>query len=173
MEMKKVWAMPSRWTFTIKPIKELLAEEVISGQRWIDPFAGQNSPANCTNDINPESNAEYHEDALEFLRKQSDDEEFMFDGALFDPPYSPTQAKRCYDALKLKLKQSQTRKEYWARCLDELSRIIKPGGKLICFGWNSNGAGKGRGFRMDKILLVAHGGGRNDTIVTVETKLAN
>lgn len=171
MEMKKVWAMPSRWTFTIKPIKELLAEEVISGQRWIDPYAGQNSPASCTNDINPEANAEYHEDALEFLKKQSDDEEFMFDGALFDPPYSPTQAKRCYDALKLKLKQSQTRKEYWARCLDELARIIKPGGKLICFGWNSNGAGKGRGFRMDRILLVAHGGGRNDTIVTIETKL--
>lgn len=118
MEIKKIWAMPSRWTFTIKPIKELLAEEVISGQRWIDAYAGQNSPASCTNDINPEANAEYHEDAWEFLKRQSDDEEFMFDGALFDPPYSPTQAKRCYDALKLKLKQRY----------DELSK------KSLCFG---------------------------------------
>lgn len=171
MEIKKVWAMPSRWTFTIKPIKELLAEEVISGQRWVDPFAGQNSPAFFTNDINPEANAEHHEDALQWLKGLSDEDNI--DGALFDPPYSPTQAKRCYDALKLKLLPSQTRKEYWARCLDELARVIKPGGKLICFGWNSNGAGKNRGFRMDKILLVAHGGGRNDTIITVETKLAN
>ena len=30
---------------------------------------------------------------------------------------------------------------------------------------------KSRGFRMDRVLLVPHGGARNDTIVTVETKI--
>ncbi len=39
------------------------------------------------------------------------------------------------------------------------------------FGWNTGGLGKGRGFSLDRILLVPHGGTRNDTIVTVETKL--
>jgi len=38
-------------------------------------------------------------------------------------------------------------------------------------GWNSMGLGINRGFRMDRILLVPHGGSKNDTIVTVETKL--
>ena len=52
-------------------------------------------------------------------------------------------------------------------------RIVKPNGKVICFGWNSNGVGKTRGFDMEKILLIAHGSRRNDTIVTVETKLVN
>ncbi len=45
------------------------------------------------------------------------------------------------------------------------------GGKAICFGWSSMGLGKNRGFEMKRILLVPHGGSKNDTIVTVETKL--
>lgn len=32
------------------------------------------------------------------------------------------------------------------------------------------GLGKNRGFKMTRILLVAHGGSKNDTIVTVEIK---
>jgi len=33
------------------------------------------------------------------------------------------------------------------------------------------GIGKNRGFEMVEILLVPHGGSKNDTIVTVERKL--
>lgn len=170
MKIERVWAMPSRWTFSIKPIKELLAEEVISGQRWIDPFAGQNSPAMVTNDINPKAEAEYHEDALAFLQRQPDEE---YDGVLFDPPYSATQAKRLYDTLGLRFTADMGRPEYWSKCLTECSRILKKGGRAIVFGWNSNGIGKTRGFELERILLIAHGSRRNDTIVTVETKLTN
>ena len=53
---------------------------------------------------------------------------------------------------------------------DEIARIIKPKGIAICFGWNSMGLGKNRGFKMIEILLVPHGGSKNDTIVTVELK---
>ena len=168
MKIERIWAMPNRWTFTIKPIKELLKNEIKDNELWVDPFAGKNSPASITNDINPEMPANHHLEALNFLKQL---ESNRFCGVLFDPPYSPTQAKRCYNALKLKLRPDQTRKEYWARCLDEVARILKPKGKLISFGWNSNGAGKCRGFEKEKILLVAHGGGRNDTIVTIEIKI--
>lgn len=41
----------------------------------------------------------------------------------------------------------------------------------MCCGWNSNGLGKGRGFELDELLIVAHGGSKNDTIVTVEEKI--
>lgn len=171
--ISRIWAMPNRWTFTIKPIKELLIKNVISGQRWIDPFAGKNSPANynseysITNDIDPEANADYHEDALEFLSRQPNDE---FDGALFDPPYSSTQAKRKYFLLEKQFTAEMGRKEYWSKCKREIARILKPGATAICFGWNSGGIGKNLGFEMKEILLVAHGAGRNDTIVTVEIK---
>lgn len=51
-----------------------------------------------------------------------------------------------------------------------IQRIIKPGGTAICFGWSSMGLGKSRGFEMTRVLLVPHGGSKNDTIVTVEKK---
>ena len=44
---------------------------------------------------------------------------------------------------------------------------------MISFGWNSIGFGKNRGFEIIEILLVAHGGTKNDTIVTVERKTNN
>jgi hypothetical protein len=43
--------MPDKWTFRIKPIKELLAKYVGDGKGWIDPFSGQNSLAEFTNDL--------------------------------------------------------------------------------------------------------------------------
>lgn len=167
MKIERVWAMPNRWTFTIKPIKQLLSLEIISGQRWVDPFAGRFSPAQVRNDINPDSEAEYHEDALTFLSRQPSEE---YDGVLFDPPYSATQAKRLYDTLGLRFTADMGRPEYWSKCLTECGRILKRGGKAICFGWNSNGLGKSRGFTLEKILLIAHGSRRNDTIITVEVK---
>ncbi len=51
--------------------------------------------------------------------------------------------------------------------------MIKVGGYAISFGWNSSGFGKKRGFEIIEILLVAHGGRHNDTIVTVERKVQN
>ena len=47
---------------------------------------------------------------------------------------------------------------------------MKPGGKVISFGWNSGGIGKTNGFEIQRILLVPHGGPHHDTIVTVEIK---
>ena len=160
MIITRCWSMPNKWTFTIKPIRELLAEE-ITGREWFDPFAGNNSPAEHTNDINPETKAIWHGDALEYLRFQKDE---IADGVLYDPPYSITQARQ-YG------KKEYASMKYWAECKNEIARIIKPKGKAICFGWNSMGLGKNRGFKMARILLVPHGGSKNDTIVTVENKI--
>ena len=67
MRIDRIWAMPNKWTFTIQPIADLLREEITGGV-WVDPFAGENSPAKIRNDLNPERNTEYHMDALEFLK---------------------------------------------------------------------------------------------------------
>ena len=60
MKFSRIWAMSNKWTFTIKPIKELLEKYVGDGTDWIDPFAGQHSPAEITNDINPDRPTKYH-----------------------------------------------------------------------------------------------------------------
>ena len=159
--------MPNAWTFTIKPIADLLKEEVGDGL-WCDPFAGKNSPADVTNDINPERDTTHHMDAVEFLKVQPSD---SFDGVLFDPPYSITQAKTCYDGIGMdKLDVKPTSMKYWGDCKNEIARITKNGGKVICFGWNSMGIGINRGFEMTRVLMVPHGGSKNDTLVTVEIK---
>jgi hypothetical protein len=169
VKIERIWAMPNKWTFTIPPIRDLLAEEVRSYERWLDPFAGRNSPAEFTNDLNPENDAMYCMDALEFLRQWPDG---FADGVLFDPPYSITQAAECYRAYgKDKLEVNVANMGYWARVKDEMARVIRPGGKAICFGWSSMGVGKNRGFKMIRVLLVPHGGSKNDTICTVETKV--
>ena len=95
MKIDRQWAMPNAWTFTIKPIKLLLQEEVNDGH-WCDPFAGNNSPAQVTNDLNPDRDTTYHMDALDFLKEQPSE---TYDGVLLDPPYSITQAKQCYDGI--------------------------------------------------------------------------
>lgn len=171
MKIERKWAMPSRWTFTIKPIKDLLQEEVGSGMflhgLWVDPFAGMNSPAQETNDLNPERKTKYHMEALDFLKMFENE---SIDGVLFDPPYSPRQVKECYEGIGLNCTSTQTKQSFYSNAKNEIQRILKKGGKVICFGWTSMGLGKGRGFEMTRILLVPHGGSKNDTIVTVEIK---
>lgn len=171
MKIERKWAMPSRWTFTIKPIKDLLQEEVGSGMflqsTWVDPFAGMNSPAQETNDLNPERKTKYHMEAIDFLKMFEDE---SVDGVLFDPPYSPRQVKKCYEGIGLNCTSAQTKQSFYSDAKNEIQRILKKGGKVICFGWTSMGCGKNRGFEMTRILLVPHGGSKNDTIVTVEIK---
>jgi len=150
------------------PIKNLLSEEMNDGL-WCDPFAGQHSPAQVRNDLNPEANAEFHMDALDFLKSQPT---AHYDGVLYDPPYSSRQASECYANYgRQHLTGTVTNKKYWAQCKDEIARILKPGGKALCFGWNSMGICKSRGFEMTRVLMVPHGGSRNDTVCTVEIKI--
>jgi hypothetical protein len=68
------------------------------------------------------------------------------------------------------LEVKPTSMKYWGDCKTEVARILKVGGKSVCFGWTSMGIGINRGFEMQRILLVPHGGSKNDTIVTVEIK---
>jgi DNA modification methylase len=155
--------MPNKFTFAMPSVKDLLDEEMLG--EWADPFSGENSPAQLRNDADLQRTAERHEDGLEFLRSLKSN---SFDGILFDPPYSTEQALRKYKSIR---NGTAGRAEYWARCKDEIRRIVRPGGKAICFGWDSTGVGLRRGFRLQRILLLCHGACHNDTIITVEVKV--
>ncbi len=167
IDFQRIWAMPNKNTFDIKPIRELIKEERDETLLWIDPFANKNRMATITNDLNPVYDTDYHMDAVEFLQQFKDE---SVDGILYDPPYSPRQISECYQNVGHHVTGETTRSSFWARQKKEISRIIKIGGKVITFGWNSGGIGKKYGFTIKRILLVPHGGWHNDTICTVEIK---
>jgi len=166
MEIKRVWAMPNRYTFKVKPIMELVKRYVGDGHGWIDPFAGKTSPAETTNDIDEKMPTRFHQDALTFL-KSLDTENYV--GAIYDPPFNPVQAKWCYEGNIYKRNTDFYR--HMSSCRKEISRVVRPGGIVISCGFNSGGIGKKWGFKIMEILMIAHGANRNDTIVTVERKI--
>lgn len=167
MNISRVWAMPNSKTFSIKPISEILQKYIVSGDKWVDPFARESKIASVTNDLNPEFSTDFHMDALDFLKTFKDN---SVDGVLYDPPYSLRQVSECYKNFGIAVTSETTQCSWRSKHIDEIARIVKQGGKAISFGWNSSGIGKERGFGIVEILLVAHGGSHNDTIVTVEEK---
>ncbi len=141
--------MPNKRTFSIKPIKELLNRYISDWKIVIDPFP-----------------FEYSKDATKYLNELTDDSNII---AVFDPPYSPRQLKECYKGKG----EYDTKNSTWSKWKDLLVKKIKVRGIVISFGWNTNGMGKGRGFKIIEILLIAHGGNHNDTICVVEKKIQN
>jgi len=166
MKFNRVFSMPSAWTFTIKPVRELLAKYDV-GVGWVDPFAGDNSPAEITNDMNPERKATFHLEAKEFCETLHS----AYSGVLYDPPYSFRQVSEHYKMLGKKASAIDTSANFHKKVKDVVAPKIKIGGHSISFGWNSMGMGKTRGFEIVEILLVAHGSNNNDTIVTVEKRI--
>ncbi len=172
MKIERVWAMPNKSTFSIQPINDLLHDELDEISLCgviIDPFSNgyRFSDSTITNDLNPDIAADTHMDALDFLKTFADK---SVDAVLYDPPYSLRQVVECYKGYGKEVTQETTQSSWRRKHLDEIARILKIGGKALCFGWNSNGVGEKRSFSMQRILIVPHGGSKNDTICTVETK---
>lgn len=157
--------MPNSRTFSIKAIRNVINK--YANGCIIDPFANESKLATITNDINSQYDTNYHLDAIDFL-KLFDDK--SVDTVLYDPPYSPRQISECYKNLEMAVNMQTTQAAYWGNQKKEIGRIVKPGGIVVTCAWNSGGIGKKYGFEIIEILLVAHGGWHNDTIVTVERK---
>ena len=167
MVINRIWAMPNSKTFSIKPINELVTRYTRQGGIIVDPFANDCKIGTITNDLNPKFDTTYHLDALDFLKQLDDESE---DIVLYDPPYSPRQVKECYEGIGITVTAEHTKSSWRAKHLDEIARVLKPNGICLSFGWNTNGVGKKRGFEIIEILIVAHGGSKNDTLCTVERK---
>ena len=161
------FAMPNKNTFSIKPIKRFVEEELEGLNRVLDPFAREARYGHITNDLNPKFDTDYNMDALAFL-KMFDDNEAA--GIIFDPPYSLRQLKECYDDIGHAMTQKESQ-SFYADIKNEIMRIVKPGGTVLSFGWNSMGIGKNRGFSIHRVMMVPHGGHHYDTICVAETKL--
>lgn len=167
MRFNRVWEMPNSNTFDIKCIRQLIDVYLKPEMESIDPFANKSRLAKVTNDLNPEYDTDYHLDAVDFLKQFTNE---SIDFVFYDPPYSLRQVSECYKSVGIPVTMETTQSSWRRKHIDEIARILKPNGIVLSCGWNSSGVGKKRGMQLIEILLVAHGGSHNDTIVTVESK---
>lgn len=160
--------MPSADTFRIQPIAALLDRVLAGCGTVIDPFARDATRGTLTNDLNPETRAEYHMEAGDFCDMLIA-RGVHADAVLFDPPYSPRQITEVYQAIGRQATTEDTQNaRLYKRVKAALSVLLKTGGVAICCGWNSGGLGGS--YALEEVLLVPHGGAHNDTIITVERK---
>jgi len=163
--------MPNADTMEVGPIRQLVMRYVQPNMQIVDPFARNCRIANWRNDLNPGTLAEHHLDALDFLRMVQS--KVAADLVLFDPPFSPRQIKECYSAVGIKMQQLDAFRTHWKPERDAINAMLKVGGIVISFGWNTIGMGGSRLYDIVEILCVCHGPGHNDTLVTVERKAAH
>jgi hypothetical protein len=171
MLIERAWAMPSANTFTIKPIAALL-DGLPLGDCVVDPFSRTSTRAHWSNDLSPATPAQFHMEAEEFADMLIE-RGVEASAVLLDPPYSSQQVKEVYQSVGIQFAADANRQAVrWPRLKDKLASILKPGGLAVSFGWSTTGFGKGRGFVLERCLLVNHAGAHNDTLCTVERKIA-
>lgn len=170
MRFSRVWTPASPETFSIPPVRDLLDRYLGGLPVVVDPFARNSRRGTLTNDHDPNTAADSHLDAHDFLSSLAT-RGVQADAVLFDPPYSPRQISEHYKQLGLPVTRETTQSSRFRKVISsELNAVLRPGGIAICFGWCSNGMGNRVEYEFLEILLVAHGAGHHDTIVTVQRK---
>lgn len=146
----------ARYTFEPDRLREWV-ESVCEG-RVLNLFAGM-TKLNCDeyrNDLREDMPADSHQDALEFIRSWPG---AKFDTVILDPPYSLRKSMEKYHgAVASPFRQLK----------DNVPLILIPGGLVLTMGYQSVSMGKQRGFKVERVLLISHGGAIHDTIATVE-----
>lgn len=169
MKFSRAWGMPSPDTFDCEPIKGFVQKYLMKSKVSIDPFARNKRWAKYTNDLNPNTAADSHMDALDFLRHLKE-KAVASDLVIFDPPYSLEQLKRSYENIGRDYTLEDGWKPgRWSQEKAAIKDLVAASGFVLTFGWNSCGMGKG--WEIVEILLVCHGPGHNDTICMAERKL--
>lgn len=176
----RMWSMycSGGRTFSVPAIRTILEKTlaVVKGSNplpvIVDPFSRNSDLATVDNDLNPETTARYHMDALDFLRMilRGDCVEIPEGGVdlvLLDPPYSDVQNSICYQNIGGTREGYTINSDLYAECMEIITQILRPGGIVISFGWSSLG---GRGLQRLETVLVCHGASHDDTILNIDQK---
>ena len=145
-----------RHTFKVRAIREWVERQCEGSV--LNLFAGfiLLNAAETRNDIDPAAIAEYHSEALVFLRQWKKEK---FNTILLDPPYSYRKSMELYNGnICSPFKQLK----------DALPGCLHRGGKVITFGYHSVVMGRGRHFELERVCVFSHGGAIHDTIASVE-----
>ncbi|WP_241430187.1 hypothetical protein [Halovivax asiaticus] len=152
--------MLGRWTFQYTPARRLV-EKILSG-RVLNACAGKTKLHHdgeiVRNDLNPDRDADTYLDVAtiaEHFGPQS------FDTVVFDPPFDQKQAEEKYDGLHASDVYS---------ALGQFNELVRPGGAVIAFGWNSWGMRSFPAYEREETVLLQRGPIHRDVIVTVDRR---
>jgi len=152
---------PRRYTFEMPKVARWVLENV-NGENILNLFAGRTRLFNELNeirvDIDKNVNPNYCMDAFEYIQLAVE-QNLLFDTIILDPPYSYRKSMEKYGGRIV----SKFRK-----IKDELPNLCKFGTRVITFGYQSVSMGKNRGFEVEHICVISHGGAYHDTIATIE-----
>jgi hypothetical protein len=170
MRFSREWCLANKDTLSMQPARQLVLSYIKPNMEIVDPFAKDCTIAKWRNDLNPNTKATFHLDALEFLRMIQN--KVAADIVIFDPPYSKTQAKREYENIGRQFTMADSQR-IWHEERYIINKLLKVGGIVISFGWNSSGMGINRLYEIIEIKLLCHGEPHYDTIIIVEQKLTH
>jgi hypothetical protein len=145
-----------RYTFRAAPIRSWV-ERHCEG-RVLNLFAGKTllNVYEVRNDLDPDMPAEFHLDALQFLKTWNGKK---FGTIVLDPPYAYRKSMELYNGHIC---------SPFRQLKDAICPVIEPGGLVITFGYHSIVMGQGRKFNLEHVALFSHGGAIHDTIACVE-----
>jgi hypothetical protein len=146
----------NRYTFSVKPIRNWVESQCQGNV--LNLFAGPTKLAldELRNDMDPGMPADFHLDALEFLRSWQGKK---FRTVLLDPPYAYRKSMEMYNGMVC---------SPFRQLKDAILPILKPNGRVITFGYHSIVMGSYRSFHLERLALFSHGGAIHDTIASVE-----
>lgn len=165
IKFTRAFSMPNKWTSQMQPVSELLDEEMEGFT--VDLFAGNCTLGDVTNDLNPDTLAQFHMEAEDFVQTFGN---ASIDTLIDDPPFTLEQISRSYSGIGSHATKLDTSLNFWSRYRKHIPRVVTLGGKVIKFGYDSCGY---PGFTLERMLLLYHGGGHYDTICTVWRKVEN
>ncbi|MGE5862390.1 MAG: hypothetical protein ACM31H_01345 [Nitrososphaerales archaeon] len=150
-----------RYTFQVEKIRKWVEQYCVG--KVLNLFAGMTYLAvdETRNDIDPAMQAEYHMDAVDFLRMVKA-QGGRYHTVILDPPYAYRKSMELYNGHK---------NSRFKIVKDIIPDILHKNGKVITLGYHSVSMGKQRGFEIESIALFSHGGAIHDTIGTVEIKI--
>lgn len=154
---------PNRWTFEAPKIRDWVKHHMTG--RTLNMCAGPTVLSHdgeiIRNDLNPDVEADTHADA-----RTLDDlfDANSFDTILYDPPFSKNQAETTYNISEAPTDHSSIQ--------DTIDTLLKPGGTLIHFGFDSTVMPASYHYETEEIALWNNLGGQYDWLSGVERKPA-
>jgi hypothetical protein len=146
---------PDRWTFGADKIRAWV-EQFLDGH-VLNACAGQtvldHEPVH-RNDIDPDIDADTHHDVRALPNKL----DTQFDVIVYDPPFTVNQASETYD---------EEAPGYGPDVVHALHSLLRPGGRVVMFGYSTWGMPADRGYRREAVGLFNTLGRQHDYLGVV------